>query len=74
MGISKEARLLKVVDRILPFLLNLVSQGRTWMEARIKKSQVLDAHKFIEQEFPEIGAWIKENIELAVKKGWLENS
>lgn len=74
LGISKEARLLKVVDRILPFLLNLVSQGRTWMEARIKKSQVLDAHKFIEQEFPEIGAWIKENIELAVKKGWLENS
>jgi len=73
-GISIEAKLLKAVDRLLPFLHNIASQGKTWLELGIKKTQVEKAHKFILNDFPEIHFWIQANIELAVKEGWLSDS
>ncbi|MDH5737415.1 MAG: HD domain-containing protein [Gammaproteobacteria bacterium] len=70
-GESKEARLLKVLDRLLPFLLNLANKGKTWQEHGIKKSQVQAAHAFIEKEMPDIHAWIKTALDNAVEQGWL---
>jgi len=71
-GNSPETRLLKVIDRLLPFLLNVASQGRTWREMNIRKSQVLNAHAFIEQKFPEIHRWIVQQVNHAVQQGWLQ--
>ncbi|MGI1677396.1 MAG: HD domain-containing protein [Cellvibrionaceae bacterium] len=73
-GKSLETKLLKAVDRLLPFLHNIASEGKTWKELGIKKSQVVKAHAFIAKEFPAIHDWIFENIELAVKNGWLEDN
>jgi putative hydrolases of HD superfamily len=73
-GTSREAKLLKVVDRLLPFLHNIASKGKTWQELHIRKSQVLKAHAFIAEDFPEIHSWMKEMIELATENGWLKNS
>ncbi len=73
-GKSIETKLLKTVDRLLPFLHNISSQGKTWQELGIKKSQVLKAHAFIEGDFPEIHAWMLDKIQLAVQKGWLNNA
>lgn len=73
-GTSPEAKLIKVVDRLLPFLLNVSSNGRAWQENKVKKSQVLNAHAFIEREFPQIHAWLKQNVEFAVAQGWLEDA
>ncbi len=70
-GESREAKLLKAVDRLLPFLHNIGSEGRTWRELKIKKSQVVEAHAFIVDEFPQIHAWIESNIDLAIREGWL---
>ena len=70
-GDSKEARLLKVIDRLLPFLHNISSEGRAWQDNNIHKTQVLKMHSFIENENPEIYAWFIENVEIAVDKGWL---
>ncbi len=70
-GNSVETKLLKAVDRLLPFLHNISSQGKTWIEHDIKKSQVLNMHAFIEDDFPQIYSWILDNIQLAVKEGWL---
>ena len=72
-GDSVETKLVKVVDRLLPFLLNVASEGRAWRENRVKKSQVLNAHAFIEKEFPVIYQWIHAKIEYAVIHGWLED-
>ncbi|GHD32095.1 hydrolase [Halioglobus pacificus] len=55
-GSSKEAGLLKVIDRLLPFLHNITSEGRAWQENGICKSQVLKMHGFIVQEIPEVSA------------------
>lgn len=70
-GQSPETRLLKVVDRLLPFMLNMASEGRTWRDAGVTRSQVEKALAFIETEFPPIFAWMQANIGLAVEQGWL---
>ena len=73
-GKSIETKLLKTVDRLLPFLHNISSQGKTWQELGIKKSQVLKAHAFIADDFPDIHSWMVDKIQLAVQKGWLIDS
>ncbi|OZG71193.1 phosphohydrolase [Hahella sp. CCB-MM4] len=70
-GTSKEARLLKVIDRLLPFLHNISSEGRAWRDNGICKSQVLKMHQFIELEYPEIHQWFLSKLEHAVEQGWL---
>ncbi len=73
-GQSKETRLLKVIDRMLPFLLNVASKGKAWIENDVSVDQVLKMNGFIEQENPEIYAWFLRQIELAVEQGWLKSS
>lgn len=73
-GKSIETKLLKTVDRLLPFLHNISSKGKTWQELGIKKTQVLKAHAFIADDFPEIHSWIIDKIQMAVQKGWLNDS
>ena len=72
-GNSLETKLLKTVDRLLPFLHNIASEGKTWQELGIRKSQVLKAHAFIAKDFPEIHVWMLDNIQIAVQEGWLED-
>ena len=71
-GESEETKLLKVMDRILPFLLNVQSQGKAWLENDVHVSQVEKAHAFIADINPDVHAWFKEKIALAVSKGWLK--
>jgi len=73
-GNSIETKLLKAVDRLLPFLHNISSKGKTWQELGIKKSQVLKAHAFIADDFPEIHSWMLDKIQLAVQEGWLNDA
>ncbi|PCI45557.1 MAG: phosphohydrolase [Moraxellaceae bacterium] len=70
-GSSIEAKLLKAVDRLLPFLHNISSHGKAWLEHGIKRSQVTNAHEFILDDFPEIHAWLHEKVNFAVEEGWL---
>lgn len=70
-GESKETKLLKVVDRLLPFLHNMTSEGKAWQDMNIHKNQVLKMHAFINQEFPQIHQWLLENVAYAVEQGWL---
>jgi len=70
-GSSKESQLLRVVDRLLPFLLNLNTNGTTWIELGVTRSQVAGAHAFIKDSFPSIHDWLSHNIEYATQQGWL---
>ena len=70
-GNSKEADLLRVVDRLLPFLLNLNTEGKTWIKLGVTRSQVAGAHEFIKDSFPPIHDWLSQNIEYATQQGWL---
>jgi len=70
-GSSKESQLLRVVDRLLPFLLNLNTNGTTWIELGVTRSQVASAHAFIKDSFPPIHDWLSRNIKYATQQGWL---
>ncbi|WP_420229652.1 HD domain-containing protein [Psychrobacter sp. ER1] len=70
-GSSKESQLLRVVDRLLPFLLNLNTDGKTWIELGVTRSQVAGAHTFIKDSFPPIHDWLTRNIAYATQQGWL---
>ena len=70
-GDSKETQLLKVVDRLLPFLLNLNTEGKTWVDAKVTRSQVAGALAFIKDSFPPIHDWLSKNIDYATQQGWL---
>ncbi|MGO2386001.1 MAG: HD domain-containing protein [Psychrobacter sp.] len=70
-GSSKESQLLRVVDRLLPFLLNLNTNGTTWIELGVTRSQVAGAHAFIKDSFPPIHDWLSRNIKYATQQGWL---
>ena len=72
-GKSKEAKLLKVIDRLLPFLHNMTSEGRAWQDHGIHKNQVLKMHQFIEHDSPEIYQWFLSKLEYAVAQGWLKS-
>lgn len=72
-GESEETKLLKVMDRVLPFLLNIQSEGKAWVENGIHVSQVEKAHAFIADLNPDIHAWFKEKIAYAVTQGWLKS-
>lgn len=61
----------KVLDRLLPFLLNIASDGKNWREQGISKSQVLAVNQIIIEQSPELGQWIIAEIENAVQNGWL---
>ncbi len=73
-GQSKESKLLKVIDRLLPFLHNITSEGRAWRDNGVTKNQVLKMHQFIEAENPEIYGWFILQLDHAVEQGWLKAS
>lgn len=66
-----ESRLLKVADRILPLILNMESQGKSWQEQGIRRSQVLAINQPVKDVMPELYAWIENQIDEAVHRGWL---
>lgn len=70
-GTSPETKLLKVIDRLLPFLHNINSEGKTWRESGVKYSQVASAHAFIADDFPDIHTWMSNQLSLALQAGWL---
>lgn len=70
-GNSEETRLIKVVDRLLPLILNLHSEGLPWREHKVTRSQVYRMHHFIRDLEPEIFVWIEAQIQRAVNQGWL---
>jgi len=73
-GKTKEARLLKVIDRLLPFFHNMTSKGRAWRDNGVTKIEVQNTHQFIADEDPEIHAWFQSKLNYAVEQGWLKAS
>ena len=68
---TRESRWVKVMDRVMPFVVNLATQGQNWKDQSIRRSQVLKINKPIQDHAPEIYAWMEERIEECVRVGWL---
>jgi 5'-deoxynucleotidase YfbR-like HD superfamily hydrolase len=68
---TRESRWVKVLDRLMPFIVNLAGQGHNWREQSISRSQVLKVSEPVRVHAPEIFAWMQERTEECVRKGWL---
>lgn len=70
---SLESRWVKVLDRFMPFITNLITEGQTWRDQGISRSQVLRINEPIRLQAPELFDWMLGKIDEAVQKGWLRD-
>jgi putative hydrolase of HD superfamily len=69
--VSVESRWVKVTDRVMPFIVNLATQGINWKEQSVSRSQVLRVSEPAREHAPEIYEWMVSKIEDCVNAGWL---
>ena len=70
---TRESRWVKVLDRVMPFVVNLACEGRNWRDQSISRSQVLKINEPVRLHAPEIFEWIAGRVEECVRKGWLRD-
>jgi len=68
-----ESRWVKVLDRCMPFIVNLATEGRAWKEQGVTRSQVLAINEITRQQAPELYAWMRTEIDACVERGWLRD-
>lgn len=71
---TPESRWVKILDRLTPFVVNLATQGRTWQEQSVSRSQVLKISEPVREYAPQIFEWMRERIEVCVRDGWLRDA
>jgi putative hydrolase of HD superfamily len=71
---TRESRWVRVMDRLMPFIVNLATQGQTWRDQAVARSQVLLISEPIRQQAPELFAWLVQQAEECVVKGWLRDA
>jgi putative hydrolases of HD superfamily len=59
------------LDRVMPFIVNLATQGINWKEQSVSRSQVLRVSEPVREHAPEIYEWMLGKIEDCVRTGWL---
>ena len=69
--VSVESRWVRVLDRLMPFVVNLSTQGVNWKEQSVSRSQVLRVSEPVRDNAPEIYEWMVGRVEGCVKAGWL---
>jgi putative hydrolases of HD superfamily len=69
-----ESRWVRVLDRLMPFLVNIATQGKNWKEQSICRSQLLQVNRPVLQHAPELHEWMAGQIEVCVDKGWLRDA
>jgi putative hydrolases of HD superfamily len=71
---SLESRWVKVLDRLMPFIVNLATQGINWKEQSVSRSQLLRVSEPVREHAPEIYQWMLGRIDQCVEAGWLLDS
>jgi putative hydrolase of HD superfamily len=70
---TRESRWVKVLDRLMPFVVNLATEGKTWRDQGVTRSQFLRINEPVRCHAPEIYAWMVERMEECVQAGWLKD-
>jgi putative hydrolase of HD superfamily len=71
---SLESRWVKVLDRLMPFIVNLATQGQNWKEQSISRSQVMHVSRSVRDHAPEVYEWMVRKVEECVAVGWLRDA
>jgi putative hydrolase of HD superfamily len=70
-GKSAEARFANALDRLQPLMHNVFTEGRMWQKHGIRKSQVVDRNRKINEGAPDLWAFARDLIDKAVGRGQL---
>ena len=68
---TPDAKYAACMDRLQPFLHNTLTDGHTWVEGHVSRSQVEARMAVIKDFMPLLWPWILENIEKGIEKGWI---
>lgn len=70
---TSEAKFAKAIDCLLPLIQNMNNEGGSWVKHKVKKSQVLLRNKHLKELTPKLWDYVCQQIDLAIKQGWLIN-
>jgi putative hydrolase of HD superfamily len=70
---TPESRFAAALDRVQPVLLNYHTQGKSWSEHNITRTQVIERNRHIEAGAPLLWQYIRQLIDDATAKGWLRD-
>jgi len=70
---TSDARFAKAMDRILPLLQNMKNKGGSWANHTVSKSQVLSRNQYLQGLAPKLWDYACQQINIAVKEGWLDD-
>ena len=68
---TADARYAACMDRLQPFLHNTLTDGHTWAEGGTDRAAVEKRMAVVKEFLPEVYEWVSDNIEEAVRQGWL---
>lgn len=68
---TPEARYAAALDRLQPFIHNLCTEGHTWVLGKVTKEQVYKRSGLAMEVLPALKPWMEEQINEAIKKGWI---
>ena len=68
---TPDARYAAALDRLQPFIHNLCTEGHTWVLGKVTKKQVYKRSGLSMEVLPALKPWMEEQIEVAIKKGWI---
>ncbi len=66
-----ESKCVKVLDRFLPFISNINTNGQSWLDQDISTRQVREINQIIKKEAPVLYEWMDEQINKSAEKGLL---
>ena len=70
---SADSKYANCMDRLQPFLHNMLTDGHTWRESCASRSDVEKRDAIIKEFMPEVYKWLNANIDHAIEKGWIQH-
>lgn len=68
---TQDAKYAASMDRLQPFLHNMATGGATWLEGKVKRSQVIERLKVVKEALSGVWPWVERCVEKAISNGWL---
>ena len=68
---TSDALFASAIDRLQPFLNNVMTEGHTWGNGKVCKAQVMHRLQPVLQVFPSLSEYIDTAVTRAIEAGWL---
>ena len=69
---TADARFAASLDRIQPFMHNVLTEGHTWKLGSVTKEQVYRRMAPVKKGMPALWPWLESQVASAIEKGWIK--